>query len=242
MNEALVEMVRALIAFFTLLIFTRLLGKQQISQLTFFDYVLGIAVGSVAGSLTTDLTSRAWTHWVGLVTWIAAVLVMQYVTLKWRYASKYINGEPAIVIMNGKIMESAMRKMRYRVSNLTQQLREKGAFDIAHVEFAVLETNGKLSVLKKPEYQPVTPKDMSITPSPAGINTELIYDGIVIDENLEKSNHDRQWLDSQLKMYEAGDASEVFYASIDATGKLYVDKYEDHFKKITDIRDYKGPY
>ncbi len=74
MSEALVEMVRGLIGFFTLLIFARLLGKQQISQLTFFDYVLGITVGSIAASLTTDLTSRAWPHWVGLVTWIACVL------------------------------------------------------------------------------------------------------------------------------------------------------------------------
>lgn len=93
MSEALVEIVRALIGFFTLLIFARLLGKQQISQLTFFDYVLGITVGSTASSLTTDLTSRAWPHWVGLVTWVLAVLALQVITLKWRYASKYMESQ-----------------------------------------------------------------------------------------------------------------------------------------------------
>ena len=125
LNEALVVMVRGIIAFFTLLIFARLLGKQQISQLTFFDYVLGITIGSIAANLTTDLTSRAWPHWVGLAVWTILVLALQWLTLKWRYASKYIDGEPTVVIMNGKIMEDAMRKLRYRTSELLEQLRQK---------------------------------------------------------------------------------------------------------------------
>lgn len=135
MNEALVEFVRALMAFFTLLIFTRVLGKQQISQLTFFDYILGITVGSVAASMTTDLTSRAWPHWIGLVTWIAAAFAMQWITIKWRSASKYIDGEPIILIWNGKIMDQAMKKMRYRISDLTEQLRGKDVFHISQVDF-----------------------------------------------------------------------------------------------------------
>ena len=73
MNEAAVVFVRGIIAFFTLLIFARLLGKQQVSELTFFDYILGITIGSIAATLTTDLSSRAWPHWVGLATWTAAV-------------------------------------------------------------------------------------------------------------------------------------------------------------------------
>lgn len=101
LNEALVVFVRGLIAFFTLLVFARLLGKQQISELTFFDYILGITIGSIAGTLTTDLAIRAWPQWVGLFTWTVAVLAMQWVTLKWRYAAKYIEGEPVVVIMNG---------------------------------------------------------------------------------------------------------------------------------------------
>lgn len=242
MNEAFVEMVRALMAFFTLLIFTRVLGKQQLSQLTFFDYVLGITVGSVAASMTTDLTSRAWPHWVGLVTWIGAVLIIQFVTLKWRYASKYIDGEPTIVIMNGKIMDNAMKKMRYRINDLCEQLRDKGVFDISQVEFAILEPSGNLSVLKKSEYQPVTPKDMNIPTSPSSISTELIYDGVVIEQNLKEMKHNRAWLDKQLKKMGIKDVSEVFFATLDSNGKLYVDKYSDHLKDIKDISDYKGPY
>lgn len=81
MSQAYVVAVRGIIAFFTLLIFARVLGKQQISQLTFFEYILGITIGSTASELTTDLTSRAWPHWIGLLTWTVAVLALQAVTI-----------------------------------------------------------------------------------------------------------------------------------------------------------------
>lgn len=242
MNEALVEIVRALIAFFTLLIFTRLLGKQQMSQLTFFDYVLGITVGSIAASLTTDLTSKAWPHWVGLTTWIIAVLAVQWVTLKWRYAAKYVDGEPTVVIMNGKIMEDAMKKIRYRVSDLTEQLRDKGVFDISQVEFAVLEVSGKLTVLKKAQHQPLTPKDMNMKTKYKGISTEIIYNGVVVENNLKQVKKDRKWLETELKNQGIKDISEVFYAEMETSGKLYIDKYKDEIKNKTDISDFDGLY
>lgn len=242
MNEALVEIVRALIAFFTLLILTRLLGKQQMSQLTFFDYVLGITIGSIAASLTIELTYDPWPIWVGLVTWILAVLAFQLITVKWRYACKYIDGEPIVVIMNGMIMEDAMKKLRYRLSDLTEQLRDKGVFDITQVEFAVLEVSGKLTVLKKSQYQPVTPKDMNIKTKYTGVGTELIYDGVVVESNLKQVNRTRKWLDMELKNQGIKDVSEVFYAELETSGKLYVDKYKDKIKSKTDISDYKGQY
>lgn len=242
MSEGLIVLVRAVIAFFTLLIFTKILGKQQISQLTFFDYVLGITIGSIAASLTTDLSSRAWPHWVGLLVWSLLGYLMEYITMKWRYAAKYIEGEPAIVIMNGKIMEDVLRKMKYRVSDILEQLRNKDIFDLSEVDFAIIEPNGQISVLKKPEYQPLTPKDMNIQTSFKGISTELIYDGILIEENLRQLEKDKKWLLRQLKQQGIHDVSEVFLATLDPSGSLYIDKYKDRIKKVMDIGDYKGPY
>lgn len=242
LNETLVEIVRALIAFFTLLIFTRLLGKQQMSQLTFFDYVLGITIGSIAASLTIELTYDPWPMWVGMLTWIAAVLAIQWITIKWRYAAKYIDGEPTVVIMNGKIMEEAMKKLRYRISDLTEQLRDKGVFDISQVEFAVLEVSGKLSVLKKSQNQPVTPKDLNLSTDYQGINTEIIYDGVVVESNLRQLKRDRKWLDRELKKMGVRDAAEVFYGEVDPSGKLYIDKYKDKIRNKTDVSDYEGFY
>lgn len=242
MDEGLVVVVRSIISFFTLLIFTRILGKQQISQLAFFDYVLGITIGSIAAELTVNLSTRAWSQWLGLFCWALLSYVMEYVTMKWRYAAKYIEGEPTIVIMNGKIMESALRKMQYRISDVMEQLRNKDIFDLNEVDFAIIEPNGQLSVLKKPDYQPLTAKDMNINKKPTGITTELIYDGILIEENLRQLNKNEKWLMNKLKEKGIKDVSEVFLATLNPAGSMYVDKYEDHIKKITDIGDFKGPY
>ncbi|GAA0077460.1 DUF421 domain-containing protein [Clostridium sp. CTA-5] len=242
MNEGLVVLVRSIIGFFSLLIFAKILGKQQISQLSFFDYVLGITIGSIAASLTTDLSSRAWPHFIGLLVWALLGYSMEYITLKWRYASKYIDGEPTIIIMNGKIMENALRKMKYKVSDIMGLLRNKDVFDLSQVDFAIIEPNGQLSVLKKPQYEPLTAKDMNITKAPSGISTELIYDGILMHQNLKQLNKTEKWLMDQLKMYQIKDISEVFLATLTPSGSLYIDKYDDHMVKIIDIGDYKGPY
>ena len=191
--------------------------------------------------MTIELTYDPWPMWVGLVTWIIAVLAIQFVTIKWRYASKYIDGEPTVVIMNGMIMEDAMKKMRYRISDLTEQLRDKGIFDMSLVEFAILETSGKLTVLKKSQYQPVTPKDLNIKTKYNGVSTELIYDGVVVENNLKQVNRDRKWLEKELKKSGVNRVSEVFFAELETSGKLYIDKYKDHIKNKTDISDYDGP-
>ena len=102
LNEGLVVAIRAIIGFFSLLIFTRVIGKEQISQLNFFDYVLGITIGSIAATVTTDLSSRAWPHWVGLLVWAVLGYLMEIITLKSRNAAKYLEGEPAIIIKDAK--------------------------------------------------------------------------------------------------------------------------------------------
>lgn len=240
LNEGIVVVVRGLIAFFTLLIFARLLGKQQISQLTFFEYVLGISIGSIAATMTTDLNVNVWNIWVGLVVWTVAAFLLQVVILKSRKAAKYIDGEPTVVIMNGQVMEGALRKMRFGVSEILELLRVKGVFDLTEVEFAVLETSGNLSVLKKSEYQPVTPKDLKLPTDYKGLSTELIYDGVVIDQNLKQVNLNRQWLYGQLAKQGVKDPAEVFLAVLDTAGNLYVDTYRDKVKRLSDPSDYPG--
>jgi uncharacterized membrane protein YcaP (DUF421 family) len=228
-NEGLVVVVRSVIGFFTLLIFARILGRQQISQLTFFDYVLGITIGSIAASLSVDLSSRAWPHWVGLLTWTAAVFLLQWVSLKSHEASKYLVSEPTVVIMNGQIMEGALKSVRYTMSDILEQLRDKGIFDLNQVGFAVVETDGKVSVLLKPEYLPITPRDMNITPQANSLSTEVIYDGVIIEANLVKAKVDRLWLYSELNRLNLK-PSEVFLATVNEDKNLYVDQYKDQTK------------
>lgn len=231
MNEGLVVFVRAIIGYFSILIFTKILGKQQISQLTFFDYVLGITIGSMAATLTTDLSSRAWPHWIGLITWALLGYLFQIFTVKWRFVSKMITGDPKIVIVDGLILENTLKRMNYTAYDLVQLLRNKDVFDLKEVEYAILEPNGQLSVLKKSEYKNLTPKDMKIKTQPSKLSLDVIYDGIIIEENLKRLNKERKWLLGQLKVQGIQDISEVFFATLDTNGSLYIDKYKDHIKK-----------
>lgn len=228
MNEGIVVLVRSIIGFFTLLIMARILGKQQISQLTFFDYVLGITIGSIAATLSVDLSSRAWPHWVGLVVWTLIVWALQCVSLKYRSVAKYIVGQPSVVIMNGQIMEQAMRSIRYTLADVLEQLRDKGVFDLKQVAFAVVETNGKVSVLLKPEFLPATPRDLNLAAQSSGLSSELIYDGVIIEANLKQANVDQLWLEKELKKNGIDNISEVFLAALDSSGNLYLDTYKDN--------------
>ena len=167
---------------------------------------------------------------------------MEIISSKWRYAAKFLEGEPTIVIMNGKIMENVLKKMKYRISEILELLRNKGVFDVTQVDFAIIEPNGQISVLLKPEFQPLTPKDINITVSPSGISSELVYDGIIVEENLRQLKKDKAWLHKELKKLGIHDIADVFLATLNPAGSLYVDKYEDHLKNMTDIGDYKGPY
>jgi uncharacterized membrane protein YcaP (DUF421 family) len=242
MEEYLVVIVRAIIAFFTLLIFTRLLGKQQMGNLTYFDYINGITIGSMAGTLATDLSSKAWVHWVGLTTFVLITISFQFATLKNRFFSKVVDSEPTVVIQNGKMLEQNLAKMRIKKDELMMLLREKNIFDPTQVQYAILEPDGNLSVLPKAEYQPVTPKDLQISVKPVGITTELITDGIVLKQNLKQKGKDMDWLIMQLKTQGVKDPKEVSFAAILPDGQLYVDKFEDKITEQSDMGDYKGPF
>ena len=144
--------------------------------------------------------------------------------------------------MNGKILDNVLKKMKFRVSDVLELLRNQGIFDMNEVDYAILEPNGSLSVLKKPEYLPVTRQDLKIKAKPTGISTELVYDGKLIKQNLRQMNKDEKWLMNQLKKHGINDVSEAFLVLINDAGSLYVDKYDDDIKNVKDIGDYKGLY
>lgn len=242
MEESFVVIVRALISFFTLLLYTRVLGKQQMGNLTYFDYINGITIGSMAGTLATDLSSKAWVHWLGLTVYVSIVFGIQYMDQKSRFFSKVVDGEPTVVMQNMKILERNLKKSRMTKDALMMLLREKNIFDLTQVEYAIMEPDGNLSVLPKAEYQPATPKDLNIPVQPAEITTELIMDGILLEQNLTQRKKDKQWLDLQLKAHGIKDIKEVSFAAILPNGQLYIDKFEDHVAKESDMSDYKGPF
>lgn len=234
MNEALVVCVRGIISFFTLLIFTRALGKQQMGQITFFDYIIGITIGSFAATLTVDLSSSAWPHWVGILTWIVLGILMQMISLKSKKISKYINDEPVIVIYNGKVICESLEKIKFTFNEFLEELRLKDIFDINEVKFAIIEANGKLSALKKDQFQNLI-DSMNIPEKDKNIKDELIFNGLIIDENLSRLKFNREWLFHQLKSKGYDSPIEVFYAYLDSSKVLIIDPYKNKIRSSKDI-------
>lgn len=230
MNEGFVVAVRAIISFISLLVFTNVLGKQQIGQLTSFDYITAITIGSLAASLTADFDSRAWPHFIGLSAWTLMAFGAQWVSLKSRWWARLMGGEPAILIQNGHILEQHMRSCRYRYDDLLMQLRERGVFDLNEVEFAVLETNGELSVLKRSQYQPVTPHDLGIPTSYKGLGTMLIHDGSVLKQDLEEVHLSEAWLANELSRRGIQTPADVSLAILGTDGSLFIDQFKDSIR------------
>ncbi|HHX94731.1 MAG TPA: DUF421 domain-containing protein [Clostridia bacterium] len=234
--------IQTLLAFFAILIYARILGKQQIGQLTFFEYINGITFGSIAAVLATDIGPRSTLYnMLGLSLFALLTFLGSYVSMKSRALRKVIAGEPTVVIHNGKILEDNIHKLQYNIDELLVQLREKGVFDIGDVEFAILEPTGALSVQVKSQAKPVTREDLNIPSEYEGVSVELVMDGEVIHQNLRQIGLDEKWLLDQLKQRGVTSLNEVPLAVIASNGELYVDLTEDKLGTTIDITDNPEP-
>jgi uncharacterized membrane protein YcaP (DUF421 family) len=230
-------LIRTVLAFVTLFVVARLLGKQQLSQLTFYEYITGITMGDIAASIAIDAGRSPLYYMLALVAFAILTLGTGVITEKSRPLRKLIEGEPVVLVHNGKILEHNMAKSGYNMENLMMQLRERDAFDIREVEFAIAETDGYLTVLKKSQNRPVTPADLGVDTKYEGIPSEIIVDGQVIHQNLKQNHLDEAWLIARLQSMGYNSPQEIPYASLDSEGNLYVDDKRDRLDPMTDISD-----
>lgn len=219
--------IRSIIAFVILFILTRLMGSKQLSQLTFFDYVVGITIGSIAATMSVDKNIQIINGVISLGIWGLLPVLLSLIGLKSRKFLRATDGIPTIVIKNGQILEKAMAKNQLVIEELMMMLREKDVFLLADVEIAIFETNGQLSVMKKSDVSPVTPKQLGITIPLEKMPSILIADGEVLHENLLAIGHDEKWLHEQLEQKGILQVKNVFLAQVDQQGTLYVDRYKD---------------
>ncbi|MDN4492485.1 DUF421 domain-containing protein [Ureibacillus aquaedulcis] len=223
---------RLFIAFFVLFLLTRIMGRKEISQMTFFNFVSAIAIGSITASLAVSESLSIRNGIIALVGWAAFTLIMAFVDIKSKNLRKYTTGEPIIVIKDGKIMEQALRKTQLDMDSLNSMLREKDVFSLNDVDYAVFETSGKLSVMKKENKLPVTRGDLRMQNQykvyPAA--TEVISDGVVNTNNLSRLQLDKTWLEQQLKNVGINSIEEVFFAEVQPDGSLYIDSKDDQMK------------
>lgn len=232
---------RVVLAFVLLFILARLAGKKQIAQLTFFDFITAIAVGDLAAGHMANPEQPLGPFALGLVLWFGLHLSADVIAVKWRRGGKLLEGEPTVVIQKGRILEDKLGGLMLRADDLMGMLRAKGYFDVRHVEYGVMETDGNLSVLPTPAHRPATPKDLGLRPVGTGMSAEVVVEGRVFTANLARFGRDEAWLRQQLAVHGVQDLNGVFYCTLNERGELYIDLYRDHIKVAVDISDYPGP-
>ena len=234
MPEHIEVILRSITSFSLLLIAARILGKQTISQMTIFDFVAAISLGAISANLAFNTTIRVHHTIIAFTIYVAIIFLIALISLKSRKGRKFLAGDPTMVIQDGKILERNMRKMRYTLDYLNQQLREKDIFNIEEVLFALVETNGILTVQKKPEFRNITKQDMMIAVKhEQKLPIELVMDGEVINENLEQNNITVSWVEAELKKRNLS-KDDVVYAVLAANGNIYVDTFKDHIHSPID--------
>lgn len=214
--------IRCVISFFALMLLTKLLGKKQISQLTLFDYITGITIGSIAASLAVDAQITLYHGIIGLLVWTLLPIAISKITLRNTRFKRLTDGSPSILIQNGKIVYDNLKKERFSVVDLLEELRLKDVFNVNDVEFAILETSGKLSVQKKSQKQAVTPSDLNIPTKYYGLSANLIIDGEIMHNHLINVKLNEEWLEAELQAQKIKSANEVALAVLDSDGKLHI--------------------
>ena len=219
--------VQTIITFFVLLTLTRFLGKKQLSHLTFFNYVTGITIGSIAANMVVLKTIVFTKFLVSLIVWCALTTLISYIALKSGKARTLLDGQPTIVIKKGKIDRKALANTKINIDDLTMMIRQYQVFSITEIDYAILEPNGMLSILKKPEFQSTQKIDLKISPSPPiFIPIEVITDGKLLKRNLLEVGKSREWLDNELKKANIQSIEDVFYAEIQPNGKIFIQKFD----------------
>jgi len=226
MSEWSQIIVRSIVFLISLFILTKVLGKKQISEFSFFEYVSGMTIGSIAGEVIMGLDGNIG-HGIlaififGLITYVVGII-----SLKSNSFRDFVEGKRTIFIKDGKIMEENLKKEMYSTDELGYLLRKKDVFNIADVEFAVLEQTGDLSVLLKKELRPLTPKDLNIKVGKDTVPQTVIRDGLIVYDALKAAGKTRKWLDIELDKLNVT-IDNVFFAQVDSFGDLVVDLYDD---------------
>ena len=218
---------RAIFSFIVLFTLARILGKKQISHLTFFDYVVGIVIGDMASTMAIETQMKITNGLIGLVVYTLLSIIIAYGAIKSFKFRDLVESSPSILIKNGKVMEKNLFKHKMTYDDLMNGLREKDAFIIDEVEMAILETNGQISVMKKPEYQALTPKDIGLRMKDNHAPSLIIIDGTLLENRIKSLGYTKDWLHSEIKKKGAKDFKDVFLAQIDSNGNVYVDLYND---------------
>lgn len=222
---------QALFSAIALLLLTKLMGARQVSHLSMFDYVNSITIGSIAAEMATDLEGNYLKALTAMVTYTLFVIFLSKISQRSIPLRRLINGKAIVLYLHGELYRENLKKAKMEVDEFLTECRINGYFDLSQIEVAILEPNGKISILPVTENKPVTAKDIGITPTQEELFANVIVDGQILDYNLTHIGYDKKWLQTQLSIHNIKDIKDVFLAICDRQGHFYA------YKKINQAID-----
>jgi len=225
MKEYALIAIELVIGFVALFLYTKILGKAHFSKLTPFDFISALTLGELLGNAIYDKGIHSGHVLFATTLWGVLIWSIVWMTQKWNSVRKPLEGEPTIIIRGGKLDYLAMKRCKLDLNELQTMLRQQQYFSMDTVEYAILETNGALSVMPKSKYDIPVRHELGLANKNSPLPVSLILDGKLIRDNLHEAGVDEPWLQSQLKHQGLSRYEDVFYAEWNGSDKLYIALY-----------------
>lgn len=232
-NDIIEVIIRSLSAFAVLIIIAKILGKRQMSDLSLFDYVVGISIGNFASEMAINLEADWVNAMCAMIVFGICAFLISLSTMKSIICRRFFTGSPEILINHGNILYKNMKKNKYDINDLLEEARSNGYFDLSEIDFAVLEANGKVSFMPKSENKPATIKDLNLKSEKQGLCANVIIDGNIMNKHLKSIGKDEDWLIHELKI-KGKEKADILLATVDINDKLvlYEKKYNEEENNI----------
>lgn len=209
-----------------LFLLTKIMGYRQMSQLSMFDYINGITIGSIAAEMATSLEDDFLKPLVAMIIYGIVAVLISLLTSKSIKFRRIVSGKSLILYDNNKLFYNNLKKAKMDIDEFLIQCRNNGYFNLSDIQTAILESNGKVSFLPVSYKRPINPQDMNLSPEKENILINVILDGKILKENLKETGNDEIWLKKQLKIQNNIKLVDVFLATCDSNNNLQVFKKE----------------
>ena len=219
-------LLRSVSLFLITIVITRLIGKRSMARITAFQFTSYIVIGIIAALMSVNIITNLALGFLALGVWVLFTIVLDYFSLKSKWVHDLVNGKETVLIKHGKIMEESLLNARLTGEELLRELRSKNAFNLADVEFAVMETTGEVNVMLKSDKKPVTAHDLGNKVAPQSEPQTVILDGNALNESLASLGLNNEWLKMQLDNMGVS-IDNVFIGQVDSSGDLYLDLFDD---------------
>ena len=221
-----IAFLRTIILYAFIIIGIRLMGKRQVGELEPSELVLALLIADLAAVPMQDFGIPLLTGLIPILTLLCLTMALSVLTMRSVRFRAVLCGRPSVIVENGKLRQSEMKKNRFTLDELMEELRMQGITDLSTVKYAILETNGQLSVLPYAAQQPVTAQQMGLTPQEPGLPMVIINDGRLITRSLHSRGLNEEWLEKQLRQHHVKRTQDVFLLTVDEENRVYLSKKE----------------